>query len=110
MFLSGLGTATPSTRYTQMQCWDALVASDHLSTLNPRSQAILRKVLRGNNGICSRFLALDDLSEAFALDPDELDARFARHAPAVGARAAHLALADAQMSSRDVDAVIVSTC
>ncbi len=110
MFLSGLGTATPSTRYTQMQCWDALVASDHLSTLNPRSQAILRKVLRGNNGICSRFLALDDLSEAFALDPDELDARFARHAPVVGARAAHLALADAQMSSRDVDAVIVSTC
>ena len=44
-----------------MQCWDALVASDYLATLNPRSQAILRKVLRGNNGICSRHLAFDHL-------------------------------------------------
>ena len=42
-----------------MQCWDALVASDYLATLSPRSQAILRKVLRGNNGICSRALAFD---------------------------------------------------
>ena len=30
----------------------------------PRSQAILRKVLRGNNGICSRLLALDDLERS----------------------------------------------
>ena len=61
MFVSGLGTATPATRYMQTQCWDALVASDHLPTLSPRSQAILRKVLRGNNGICSRYLAFEDL-------------------------------------------------
>ena len=92
MFLSGLGTATPSTRWTQMQCWDALVASDYLPTLNPRSQAILRKVLRGNNGICSRHLAFDHLSEAFDFDPDVLDARFAKHAPAVASQAAARAL------------------
>ena len=55
MFLTGLGTATPPQRWTQTQCWDALVASEYLPKLNPRSQAILRKVLRGNNGICSRF-------------------------------------------------------
>ena len=110
MFLSGLGTATPATRYTQMQCWDALVASDHLSALSPRSQAILRKVLRGNNGINSRHLAFDDLSEAFAFDPDVLDARFLKHAPLVAAQAATRALLDAHLTSRDIDAVIVSTC
>jgi len=110
MFLSGLGTATPATRYTQAQCWDALVASQYLPTLNTRSQAILRKVLRGNNGICSRFLAFDDLSEAFALDPDQLDARFNRHAPLVAANAARRALANAEMTSGDIDAVIISTC
>jgi alkylresorcinol/alkylpyrone synthase len=110
MFLSGLGTATPATRYTQGQCWDALVESDHLSRLTVRSQAILRKVLRGNNGICSRFLALDHLHEAFALDPDPLDARFARHAPQVAAQAARRALADAGVTSGDIDAVLVSTC
>ena len=110
MFLSGLGTAAPSTRWTQLQCWDALVASDYLPTLNQRSQAILRKVLRGNNGICSRFLAFDHLSEAFDFDPDVLDARFARHAPAVAAQAAERALSDAGLAPCDVDAVIISTC
>ena len=110
MFFSGLGTAAPPTRWTQMQCWDALVASNYLPSLNPRSQAILRKVLRGNNGICSRHLAFDHLSEAFDFDPDVLDARFAKHAPAVASQAAERALADAGLAPRDVDAVIISTC
>ena len=110
MFLSGLGTAAPSTRWTQLQCWDALVASDYLPTLSVRSQAILRKVLRGNNGICSRHLAFDQLGDAFLFDPDVLDARFARHAPAVASQAAERALADAGIEPRDIDAVVVSTC
>jgi len=110
MFLSGLGTATPATRYTQAQCWDALMASEQLPALTPRSQAILRKVLRGNNGIGSRHLAFDHLSEAFALDPDALDARFAKHAPLVAAQAATRALADAGVTAKDIDAVIISTC
>lgn len=110
MFLEGLGTSAPATRYTQAQCWDALVASEYLSTLSPRSQAILRKVLRGNNGICTRHLAFDDLDEAFLFDPDVLDARFAKHAPEVAAKAAERALADAGLQARDVDAVVISTC
>ena len=110
MFFAGLGTATPPQRWTQLQCWEALVASEYLSKLNPRSQAILRKVLRGNNGICSRHLAFNHLSEAFAFDPDVLDARFAAHAPAVATRAAEGALADAGVTAGDVDAIIISTC
>src|SRR6185503_939284 len=81
MFLTGLGTATPPNRYTQREGWDALVASDYLPRLNSRSQAIVRKVLLGDNGICSRHLAVDDLKEAFEMRPDVLDARFAVHAP-----------------------------
>src|SRR5918995_523216 len=110
MFLSGLGTAAPPARWTQTKCWDALVASEYLPTLGPRSQAILRKVLRGNNGICSRHLAFDQLGEAFAFDPDVLDARFAKHAPAVASEAAARALADAGLAPDDIDAVIISTC
>ncbi len=110
MFFSGLGTAAPSTRWTQMQCWDALVASNYLPMLSPRSQAILRKVLRGNNGICSRHLAFERLSEAFDFDPDVLDARFAKHAPAVASHAAERALDDAGLAPGDIDAVIISTC
>jgi alkylresorcinol/alkylpyrone synthase len=110
MFLSGLGTAAPSTRWTQQQCWEAVAASDQLAALSPRSQAILRKVLRGNNGICSRHLAFEELSEAFLFDPDVLDARFAKHAPAVASQAAERALADAGIDAGDIDAVIISTC
>lgn len=110
MFLSGLGTAAPRSRWTQAQCWDALVASEYLPKLNSRSQAILRKVLRGNNGICSRHLAFDRLSDAFSFDPDVLDARFATHAPAVASQAATRALADAGLAPEDIDAVIISTC
>jgi predicted naringenin-chalcone synthase len=110
MFINGLGTATPPNRYTQPECWDALVASGYLPRLSSRSQAILRKVLRGNNGICSRYLAFDDLKEAFAMNPDVLDARFARHAPAVAAQAAARAMESAGVTARDVDAVIISTC
>ena len=110
MFVSGLGTATPPNRFTQLECWDALVASNHLERLTVRSQAILRKVLRGNNGICSRHLAFDDLSEAFDLDPDALDARFAKHGPAVAASAAQRAIEDAGLAIGDIDAVVISTC
>lgn len=110
MFLSGIGTAAPSTRWTQLQCWDALVASGYLPKLSQRSQAILRKVLRGNNGICTRHLALQQLGEAFEFDPDVLDARFAAYAPAIASDAAARALADAGLDPVDVDAVIISTC
>src|SRR5687768_7388922 len=110
MFVSGLGTAAPSTRWTQQQCWEAVAASDYLDKLSSRSQAILRKVLRGNNGICSRHLAFNELSEAFLFDPDVLDARFAKHAPAVASHAAERALADAGLDAGDIDAVIISTC
>ena len=110
MFISGIGTAVPATRYTQLQCWEAAAGSPHLFNLAPRSQAILRKVLRGDNGICSRHLALNDLNEAFAFDPDTLDARFARHAPAIASQAAGRALRRAGLSAADIDAVIVSTC
>jgi predicted naringenin-chalcone synthase len=110
MFITGLGTATPASRFTQSECWNALLASDCLSTLSARSQAIVRKVLRGDNGICGRYLAFDDLSEAFVMNPDILDARFATHAPAVAARAAQSAMARADIDPREVDAIVISTC
>ena len=110
MFITGLGTATPPTHYTQVQCWDALRAWDGLPKLEPRSQAILRKVLLGNNGICGRFLAFDQLTDAFALTPDILHARFATHAPVVAAQAASRALEESGTDAGEIDAVIISTC
>lgn len=110
MYLSGLGTAVPETCYSQADCWQALKASPPFQHLQPRSQGLLRKVLLGDNGISTRTLALDGLQEAFEMDPDSLQQRFERHAPALAEQAAHTALSEARLQSAQIDAVVVSTC
>ena len=110
MFFIGLGTAAPATRYEQRESWDALRHSASFTQLAPRSHAILKKVLCGNNGIDSRHLALAPLTEVFDQTPDALQARFTRHAPALATEAAKRALADANCQPSEMDAVLVSTC
>lgn len=110
MFITGLGTATPATRYTQAQCWDALQSSKQFAQLASRSRAILKKVLSNQNGIHSRHLALDPLTEAFETSPDALQARFTKHAPALATQAAQRALADAGKTAAEIDAIIIATC
>jgi predicted naringenin-chalcone synthase len=110
MFITGLGTASPANRYHQSDCWTALEGSETFSQLQPRSRAILKKVLRGNNGILTRHLALDPLTEVFECDHDALHARFTRHAPALAAAAAQKALLNSGTSVDEIDALIISTC
>jgi len=110
MVIQGLGTAAPSHRYTQKECWEAAQDIERFQQLEPRSRAIIKKVLTGNNGISTRHLVLDDISQAFELNPDALHARFARHAPRLGKQAAERALADAGAEPSAIDGVIVSTC
>jgi alkylresorcinol/alkylpyrone synthase len=69
-----------------------------------------RAVLHHDNGIQSRFLAVDSLDEVFAIDPDTLHRRFTRHAPQLAETAASRALARAGIRADQIDAVIVSTC
>jgi alkylresorcinol/alkylpyrone synthase len=110
MFVIGLGTATPPQCYAQRECWDAIQRAEPFARLAPRSRAILKKVLCGDNGIATRHLALNPLAEVFNLTPDALQARFARHAPALAVEAAQRALRDAGCAPADIDAVLISTC
>ena len=110
MHFSGLGTATPTTRYTKAECLTAFQASDWFGRLDARSHLIARTVLQRDNGIETRHLALDSLAESFAIDPDTLARRFLAHAPALATRAAERALGTAALSAEQIDAVIVSTC
>lgn len=110
MFITGLGTAVPPDRYTQQECYNVLRASPLFTALQPRSRAILRKVLLSDNGVQTRHLALRPLTEGLDLTPDVLHARFTRHAPALATQAAERALADAGCAAGDIAAVIISTC
>ena len=110
MFIIGLGITAPPQRYTQREGWDAVQKSASFARLTPRSRAILRKVLCGNNGIATRHLALKPISEVFNLTPDALHARFTKHAPALAVEAAQRALKDANCKANEIDAVLISTC
>ena len=77
---------------------------------DPRSRAILKKVLTGDNGIVTRHLALDNLNQAFELTPDTLHARFIKTAPVLASQAAQRALTDAGNRPDEMDALLISTC
>ena len=110
MHITGIGTASPPARYTKAECLAAFEASDWFARLDARAHHVARLVLGRDNGIEARRLAVDSLAEVFAIDPDTLDARFARHAPRLAAEAATRALDAARLRPADVDAVVVSTC
>ena len=110
MYLIGAGSATPPNRFTQAQCWDALLASSQFPALSGRAKAILKKVLLGDNGIERRYLAFEKLDEAFALDPDSLHRRYSQNAPAVAAEAGRRALAQSGKTPDQIDALLISTC
>src|SRR5882724_4824011 len=107
MFIIGLGTAVPPQRYSQRECWNAVQNLPQIAQLKPRSQAILKKVLCGDNGVDARHLALDPFMEIFDQTPDALQARFAQHAPALATVAAQRALKDANCPPDAIDAVII---
>ena len=110
MNIAGLGTAAPTQRYAQRECWEALQHARQFRELNPRSHAILKKVLTGKNGIATRHLALEPLQQAFEMNPDALHSRFALHAPALATTAAERALANAGRRAAEVDGLLISTC
>jgi alkylresorcinol/alkylpyrone synthase len=110
MFIRGVGTAAPRTRYEQSDCWAVLQDSAAFNRLAPRSRALLRKVFSGENGVHRRALALDPLTEAFDLTANALHARFEKNAPQLASQAAGEALRRAALAVSDIDAVIVSTC
>ncbi|MEO7242012.1 MAG: 3-oxoacyl-[acyl-carrier-protein] synthase III C-terminal domain-containing protein [Variovorax sp.] len=110
MHLTGFGTATPSSRFTKADCLAAFERSDWFARLDARAHWVTRTVLQRDNGIEARRLAIDSLDEVFTIDPDTLSQRFLAHAPRLAAEAGSRALAQAGIETRDIDAVVVSTC
>jgi alkylresorcinol/alkylpyrone synthase len=110
MFVNSIATALPEHRYTKADCWKAFGESDWFGRLGTRAHTIAQSVLRRDNGIEERWLSVDSLEEVFAIDPDTLHRRFARHAPRLAADAARNALTRAGLAPNAIGAVIVSTC
>ena len=110
MYLNGIGTAAPPSRYTKLDCWEAFRRSEWFERLHPRTRALARAILLGENGMEARRLAVDSLAHAFRIDPDTLHRRFLDTAPDLAARAGASALDNAGLMADDIDGIIVSTC
>lgn len=110
MFLNSIGTALPERRFRKAECWEAFARSEWFERLSPRAHSIAKTVIRRDNGIEERWLAVESLQEVFAIDPDTLHRRFAIHAPRLAAAAARNALERAGLPPAAIDAVIVTTC
>ena len=110
MYIRGIGTATPPTRYTKAECLDAFQRSAWLARLDGRSHLIARTVLQRDNGMEARRLAVASLDEVFTIDPDTLDRRFLDNAPKLAAEAGLRALESAGLEPAQIGAVVVSTC
>lgn len=110
MNILGVGTACPPARYTKAECLDAFERSAWFARLDDRAHLIARTVLRRDNGIEARRLAVDSLDEVFTIDPNTLSHRFLSHAPLLAAQAGGRALSQAGLHASQVDAVVVSTC
>lgn len=110
MYLNALGTSTPARRYTKRDCWGAFIASDWFLRLDERSRALARLVLTRDNGMDSRWLAVDSLKEVFAIEPDTLQRRFAEHAPRIATDAARAALRRCSLEPAAIDAIVITTC
>ena len=110
MHILGVGTATPSARYTKAECLVAFEESAWFARLDGRAHLVARTVLQRDNGIEARRLSVETLDEVFAIDPDTLSARFLKHAPLLAVQAGERALTRAGLQASQVDAVVVSTC
>jgi predicted naringenin-chalcone synthase len=110
MYLTGIGTAAPPSRYTKLDCWEAFRRSEWFERLPERARALARAILLSENGMEARRLAVSSLSEVFRIDPDTLQRRFLDTAPRLAARAGATALDNAGLRTDDIDAIVVSTC
>jgi predicted naringenin-chalcone synthase len=111
MYLQSISTANPSQSLTQAQSYEAVLGKESTrQRLNRRSQLTLRSILNGDSGIDQRQFAVSDLSRIFDLDTDELNAEFRHCAPELALQALRPALAQANITPAELDALVICTC
>jgi alkylresorcinol/alkylpyrone synthase len=110
MYLHAIASAFPEQAYTQTQCLEYLQSLPQTQALQPRSQALLRKVLSSDSGIDKRHIAIDPIDRVFALDAQGQNRAFEYLAPQLAKQALTKALCQANLVPGQIDALLVCTC
>lgn len=111
MYLRSLATAVPPRIFTQVESWQALLRCPVVDALRPRSRALMEKILTNEaSGIENRHLAVEDIALVAGASAGDLNRRFEKESPVLGAEALTSALERGGIRARDLDALIVCTC
>lgn len=110
MYLQSLTTAVPATAYCQSELLEIFLHSQARHRLKERSQGLMEKILRADNGIETRHLAIENLEGIFDLDAESLNRAFECHAPRLAGEALRAGLDRAALRPADLDALFVCTC
>ncbi len=101
-----IGTAVPPGCLSQQE---ALAWGDTHVAMSDSTRELYRHVL-SDDGIRTRHLAVDDLSDILETDHDRILARFERAAADLGTRSVEEALARARVAPGELDLLVSATC
>jgi alkylresorcinol/alkylpyrone synthase len=110
MKLHSVASAFPPNSFTQAECLDAMREAPFWDELNSRSRIVLEKVLMGNSGIEKRHFCVDQLTDAWSRDAQELNEAYEKEAPRLAAEAVRKAIAESGRQPDEIDALFLSSC
>lgn len=110
MKLLSIASGFPEQSYNQQQCLEAMRGAQFWNELKEGSRKLLAKVLMGDTGINERRFSLENLTNAWQRNAQELNHDYEKHAPAIAEKAVLLALKNAGLQASDIDALFVCSC
>ncbi len=106
MWIQGIGTAVPPQPTSQQDTLQFVLSR---FDVHDRTKQLYKKTL-SNASIEKRHFSLSTLDQVLDQNHDRKNARFERSAVQLSTRALNVALSNANVSSSDLDYVIVTTC
>lgn len=110
MKLLSIASGFPDQRYNQQECLEAMRKAEFWTDLKEGSRRLLEKVLQSDTGIDERRFALNNLTEAWKRDAEELNLYYEKTAPVIAETAVSAALKKANLDISEVDALFVCSC
>lgn len=110
MYLQSIASANPECSISQADCHSIIRASEWHEALSARSKQLLEKVMLGGSGIDHRQYAMNDITNLFRADAQELNEYFEREASNLATQALNQAMAKAGLEAHQLDAVFLCTC
>ena len=110
MNLITIASAFPNQRFTQQQCLDAMREAYFWPELKPGFRYLLEKILNGNSGISERRFSMNNLTDAWKRDPQQLNEYYEKEAPVLAELAAIKALDKSNLNIKDIDAIFICSC